>query len=61
LAAELKQEFGVDARLIKGQGGIFDVEVDGRMVFSKHKEGARFPEDGEVAGRIRQLKPAKRA
>lgn len=53
MAAELKQEFGADARLVKGGGGIFDVEVDGKMVFSKHGEGNRFPEDGEVVQRIR--------
>ena len=39
--------------LVKGGGGIFDVQVDGDMVFSKHAEGDRFPEDGEVAGRIK--------
>lgn len=37
---------------MKGDGGIFDVEVDGRLVFSKHDEG-RFPEPGEVVARMR--------
>jgi selT/selW/selH-like putative selenoprotein len=41
-------------RLIEGAGGVFDVEVDGRLVFSKHKVG-RFPEAGEV------LEAARRA
>lgn len=35
------------AELLKGSGGIFDVKVDGDLVFSKHEKG-RFPEDGEV-------------
>lgn len=39
--------FGVDATLTKGSGGIFDVVVDGKLVFSK-KETGRFPEPGEV-------------
>jgi len=52
LAASLKKEFGVDAELIRGTGGIFDVRVDGELVFSKH-DVDRFPEDGEVEGRIR--------
>lgn len=30
-----------------GSGGIFDVEVDGKVVFSKHEKG-RFPEKGEI-------------
>lgn len=32
-------------------GGIFDVEVDGEMVFSKFEVG-RFPEDAEVLGKL---------
>lgn len=59
MAAELKQEFGADARLVKGSGGIYDIDVDGQRVFSKHGEGNRFPEEGEVVARIRQLKPAR--
>ncbi len=47
MAAELKQEYGVDAELIKGSGGVFDVVVEGRKVFSKH-DVDRFPEEGEV-------------
>jgi len=39
----------VESKLIKGSGGVFDVMVDGRKVFSKHDTG-RFPEPGEVAG-----------
>jgi selenoprotein W-related protein len=33
--------------LIKGMGGIFDVRLDGTLVFSKKAVG-RFPEPGEV-------------
>jgi selenoprotein W-related protein len=44
----LTDTFGVAATLIKGSGGIFDVVVDGRKLFSKHQTG-RFPEPGEIA------------
>jgi len=54
LAASLKQEFGVEAELIRGTGGVFDVRVDGELVFSKHDVG-RFPDDGEVEAEIRAL------
>jgi selT/selW/selH-like putative selenoprotein len=54
LAAELKGEFGVQARLIRGGGGIFDVRVDGDLVFSKFRIG-RFPDPGEVEAIIRRL------
>lgn len=38
---------GVKAELIEGSGGVFDVEVDGAVIFSKAKEG-RFPEADEI-------------
>jgi selenoprotein W-related protein len=55
LAAELKQEFGVDAELIPGRGGVFEVEVDGQLVFSK-KRLDRFPRLGEVSGLLKDKK-----
>jgi predicted Rdx family selenoprotein len=54
LAAALKEEFGVDAELVVGGGGIFDVEVDGTVVFAKAEVG-RFPEEGEVEAKVREL------
>ena len=38
---------GVNAELIPGDKGIFDVVADGRKVFSKDESG-RFPEADEV-------------
>jgi selenoprotein W-related protein len=55
LAASLKQEFGVEAELIRGTNGVFDIVVDDRLIFSKHQSG-RFPNDGEVEAHIRQLR-----
>ena len=40
-------EFGVDARLLKGDNGVYDIVADGKLVFSKHEAG-RFPENDEV-------------
>ncbi|MEP0775691.1 MAG: SelT/SelW/SelH family protein [Acidobacteriota bacterium] len=57
MAAELKQAFGVDPVLIKGSGGVFDVVVDGKGVFSKLFTG-RFPEPGEVVELIRRRQAA---
>jgi selT/selW/selH-like putative selenoprotein len=54
LAADLKQLFNVDAELKPGHGGIFDVEVDGRKIYSKHQTH-RFPNPGEVDGLIASL------
>lgn len=47
MAADLKQELGTDSELIASGGGVFEVTVDGRLVFSKKSLG-RFPEPGEV-------------
>ena len=38
--------------LIKGRGGVFDVVVDGRRIFSKHEVG-RFPEEQEILALLR--------
>jgi len=42
----------VDVELIAGSGGVFEVVVDGKQIFSKKKLG-RFPEDGEILGLIK--------
>jgi len=47
LAAELKDSFKIDANLIAGSGGIFEVIVDGKKIYSKEETG-RFPDPGEV-------------
>jgi len=38
---------GVEPEIIKGDSGVFDVVVDGELVFSKKQVG-RFPEHAEV-------------
>ena len=40
-------------KLIQSSGGVFDVEVDGRLVFSK-KSAKRHAEPGEVVRLIQQ-------
>ena len=35
------------AELVKGAAGIFDVDVDGDPIFSKHEVG-RFPTEAEI-------------
>jgi selenoprotein W-related protein len=51
LAAAIKQKFGVEVDLIKGSGGIFDVVVDSRCIYSKHETG-RFPTNEEVLAKL---------
>jgi len=47
LAAEIEEKTGSRPTLKKGSGGVFEVTVDGRLVFSKKALG-RFPEHDEV-------------
>ena len=53
MADELKKSLGVKSTLIAGSGGVFEITVDGRPVFSK-KEVGRFPEPGEIAGMLQK-------
>ncbi|MFQ5733581.1 MAG: Rdx family protein [Planctomycetaceae bacterium] len=51
LAEKIKAQTGIDPELIEGSGGIFDVVVDGKMIFSKQAVD-RFPEDAEVLSQL---------
>jgi hypothetical protein len=44
----------VEAQLIKGDNGVFDVVADERIIFSKHSTG-RFHEDSEIVEALRSL------
>ena len=54
MAVELDMEFGLTADMIPSSGGVFEVDFDGRRIFSK-KELNRFPEEDEVQDIIRGL------
>ena len=53
----MQREVGIEAELIRGTNGVFDVVADGTLVFSKHATG-RFPDHGEVEQAIRALRAA---
>jgi selT/selW/selH-like putative selenoprotein len=48
VSAEINEAGAHEVNLVGGSGGIFDVTVDGREVFSKFKLN-RFPEPGEIS------------
>ena len=52
LAESIERETGADAELVRGDNGIFDVEIDSRHIFSKHETG-RFPEHEEILAELR--------
>ncbi len=43
----IQSKFGVNAELIKGTGGVFEVSLNNSLIFSK-KELSRFPEENEI-------------
>jgi selT/selW/selH-like putative selenoprotein len=50
----LRSRFSANVELIAGSGGVFEVVVNGKEIFSKAKLN-RFPDDGEIAGLIDAL------
>lgn len=57
MAAAIKEEFEVEPELIPGGGGIFDVKVGGKLIYSKHETG-QFPENELILGKIAALSNA---
>ena len=52
LAAVIARELGLDAEIAPGSRGVFDVTVDGDILFSKHR-AHRFPEHAEIVAELR--------
>jgi len=58
LLATFESELG-EIALVPGTGGIFEVRVDGELIFSRRKEG-RFPESKELKQLVRdRVAPGK--
>ena len=54
MAAKIKDAFGEDTFIIEGAGGIFDVNVEGKLVYSKHETG-EFPDEDALVSEMRKL------
>lgn len=56
MAAELEEAFpGAEVQLIDSSGGVFEVTMDGRLIYSK-KALKRHAEPGEVLRLAREAK-----
>lgn|GEM_PF-339449 len=51
MSAEIKEKAGLQADLVPGGGGVFEVEADAKLIFSK-RQAKRFPEVGEIAAAL---------
>jgi hypothetical protein len=55
LQAAIKDRYGITARLKEGVGGIFDVSIDDRLVYT-NRDTYRFPEHEEIFAEIDKAK-----
>ncbi len=51
MAEAIRERFDVSATLVEGRGGIFDVHLDGELIYSKHETG-QFPEHDEILAKL---------
>jgi predicted Rdx family selenoprotein len=56
VAAQLKQDLGVDTELVVGSSGEFTVWVDGKKVAEKDR--GMFPEPSSVVSAVRAAQPS---
>lgn len=47
----MKKQRGIDTKFIKGSGGVFEVVLDGQLLFSK-KQAGRFPDTSEILDQL---------
>lgn len=58
MADEIKRDHDVDAEMIRGRDGVFDVKVDGDLIYSKHETGV-FPEHSLILDKLSVLSKAE--
>ena len=51
MAAAIKEAKGIEATLIAGRGGIFDVAIEGKVVYSKF-DTDKFPTHEEIISQL---------
>ena len=51
MAETIVKKCNIEPTLIEGRGGIFDIRVDGELIYSKHDTG-EFPEHDLVSQKI---------
>ena len=49
----VKDRFKTNIDLVASSGGVFEITIDDKLVFSKKKEG-RFPTDNELMELVRK-------
>jgi len=53
-AEEIEKNFDIKVNLIGGSGGIFDVKLEDKIIYSKH-DRRRFPQEGEMTEILKRI------
>ena len=54
LGESLKKKYDAEIELVAGSGGVFEVQVNGELIFSKRSLN-RFPEENELFSLISRM------
>jgi len=54
LAAKIKEAYEIEVKLIEGDNGIFDIAVNGKLIYSKLETGV-FPDENEIIKAINEI------
>ncbi len=54
LMDQIKKEIGNQAKLKPSGGGVFEVTVDGSLIYSKKRTGL-FPEEKDIISKLKNL------
>ncbi len=49
----MQKDLGAEIELVAGSNGVFDVSMDGNMIYSKFEEG-RFPQTDDILARVKK-------
>ena len=53
LVDKIKEKLNLSAELIKSGGGVYEITMNGELIYSKRRTGI-FPEESEVIHKIRE-------
>ena len=54
LAAAIKDKLGITAKLKKGHGGIFEVAIDGKVLYTNRNVCGSFPTEDDILRKTKE-------
>ena len=61
MAAAIKDKFGITATLKEGHGGIFEVAIDGKVLYTNANKCGNLPQNEETLSKIEEYKTSYKA